>query len=96
MKTSFLIIVLVSLIACTDTANSIVESKQKSAKSVSTILDEHCSYCHVPPKPSAHPSDEWHNIVFRMQKHRLKRGLKKLNDDEFQMVVTYLEREASE
>ncbi|MDH5257385.1 MAG: hypothetical protein OEX07_05240 [Gammaproteobacteria bacterium] len=59
-----------------------------------TILDEHCRHCHVPPLPSAHSVDEWYNVVYRMQKHRLKRGLQTLTDEEFDLVVSYLKQRA--
>lgn len=58
------------------------------------LLKEKCTGCHVPPLPSAHAAEEWSSVVFRMQNHRITRGLGPIGDSERQQLVAYLKKYA--
>lgn len=80
------------LVACSDRneASISINSKPKS------ILDKFCADCHAPPDPAVHKADEWKNVVFRMQNHRIKRAYGELTEEEFSSVVKYLTDRASQ
>jgi len=54
------------------------------------ILKKYCSQCHGAPNPDSHTPREWRSVMYRMQTHRQKRGFKKLNNKEFELVLRYL------
>jgi len=56
----------------------------------STLLTKYCSYCHGVPNPNSHTAREWRSVIFRMQTHRQKRGLKLLNAQEIDSLLQYL------
>jgi len=42
------------------------------------------------PNPNSHTASEWRSVIFRMQAHRQKRGLKILNAQEIDSLLQYL------
>jgi hypothetical protein len=71
-----------------NTARALTDSETSSP------LKKWCGDCHAPPKPSSHKSQEWPNIVARMQDHRITQGLAKIDDQALSKLVTYLQNHA--
>ena len=59
-----------------------------------TVLDRFCADCHAPPEPSVHKADEWANVVFRMNNHRVKRAFGELSAQDYDAIVLYLSERA--
>jgi len=59
------------------------------------LFKKFCTPCHGLPSPESHAPGEWRSIIFRMQNHRLKRGYKPLNENEIELLVNYLDQQAS-
>lgn len=59
-------------------------------------LKDFCSHCHGMPHPSTHPALEWSNVVYRMNIHRLKRGLVEMTELEKQDLIRYLQKYAAD
>jgi len=82
-------------VACGDSA------QQSVSPSVSMYPDQQsadfkqfakqCSACHRPPMPNIHPANLWVSTLYRMQKHRQQRGLKRMTDAQQQQVLVYLQ-----
>ena len=53
-----------------------------------------CSLCHALPDPGLHTSDEWPDVVARMQKNMDIMGKPGINDQERDEIVGYLRMNA--
>lgn len=60
----------------------------------SPLMQRWCADCHLPPSAATHKARDWHNIVTRMQRHRLAGGLPGITPADFEQLVAYLERHA--
>ncbi len=58
------------------------------------ILKRYCGDCHGPPSPHAHRSDEWANVIYRMQNHRVMRAMNPVPEKEYQQLLAYLKKHA--
>ena len=58
------------------------------------ILRKWCSDCHAPPSPKSHTSQEWPNVVARMQTHRSMQGLANISNQDLKNLINYLESHA--
>lgn len=61
-----------------------------------SALKNFCSDCHGMPHPTTHPAAEWSNVVYRMNIHRLKRGLTEMSEAEKQELIRYLQKYAAD
>ncbi len=57
-------------------------------------LKHYCGDCHAPPRPEAHRKDEWPNVVYRMQNHRIMKAMDPVPEREYQQLIAYLEKHA--
>jgi len=55
---------------------------------------DYCAQCHMPPQPNAHTAHEWVQVVRRMQRHRVERGLGAIPDADVKLLTDYLTRHA--
>jgi len=58
------------------------------------VYARHCSECHAPAQPSAHPASEWPNVIARMQMHRIQRSLGPVPAADIAVIRRYLENHA--
>jgi len=58
------------------------------------VYARHCSECHAPAQPSAHPASEWPNVIARMQMHRIQRSLGPIPAADITVIRRYLESHA--
>ncbi len=96
-RNNFIVLLLLLLfsVACSDA------TQQSTQSSVSIYPDQQsadfkqfakqCSACHRPPMPNIHPANLWVSTLYRMQKHRQQRGLKRMTDAQQQQVLAYLQ-----
>jgi len=58
------------------------------------VYARHCSECHAPAQPSAHPASEWPGVIARMQVHRGQRSLGPIPAADMMVIRRYLESHA--
>jgi len=54
------------------------------------VYASHCSDCHAPPLPSAHPANEWPGVIERMQLHLLERSMAPIHAADRNVLQDYL------
>lgn len=96
MVKSLTILVLLLLVACSNkSSDATVTSQLPDGQSVGAkVMKKYCASCHAPPLPSSHPADEWPNVVYRMEHHRLMKGLDGMSSTERESLLSYLENNA--
>ena len=65
-----------------------------AASPAAQLTAKRCGGCHGAPNPNLHFANEWPNVVFRMQKHMLKKGHLAFTPDEHLAVLEYLQKHA--
>ena len=58
------------------------------------LYKEKCSACHTVPLPSKHPARLWPSVLQRMQMRMKSKGVKKLNREELELILEYLQKHA--
>jgi len=75
-------------------AGEVAMASTAQDSSTSPLLRKWCSDCHAPPKPTAHKASEWPSVVAQMQMHRTVNGFSKINDQDLETLLKYLEDHA--
>ena len=98
MRNSLPALLLLALAACS------ADSSTQSAGEPSSYPDmqsegyarlaAYCAQCHMPPMPGVHTPHEWTQVVRRMQKHRVARGLGAIPDADVRVLLAYLKAHA--
>ena len=97
MKINLLVVTLgvVLLSACNNGQNTNLTHEIPEPESAGgKIFESFCADCHAPPRIKSHKPKEWRNIVERMQNHRLKKAYHLLNEEEKEVLLTYLKKHA--
>jgi hypothetical protein len=90
-------LVMISVAGCGNSAQPGNEAKTTQlAKNIDAppLLRKWCSDCHAPPSPKSHRAQEWLNVVAVMQMHRSTQGLAKINSQDLENLVSYLQSHA--
>lgn len=53
-----------------------------------------CNLCHALPHPKRHTSEEWQHLLVIMEQRMQERKFKKLNKQERDEIITYLNKHA--
>lgn len=93
MKNSqiFVLVICLLVVSCSPVDSNSKLSIPGSQSTEAKLFKKSCSGCHGTPKPQVHSSEEWPNVVNRMQQHRIKKALTPLKDSEILQIIQYLQ-----
>ena len=91
-----LLLVLLSLSACSEQKTSVARSYPEMDTPAAQLMLEKCSACHAAPQPSAHPAVMWPVIVERMQMQLQLRAMPPMSESDKQVIGDYLQRHANQ
>lgn len=84
----------VALSACERGPAQAAHAEDAPSDGAPSLLEKWCSSCHAPPRPDVHTAREWPAVVAQMQNHRIQQGLGKIDDQDLQTLLDYLQHHA--
>ena len=90
--TALLVMVTTSGLSITSQPLSYPDGESESA----VLYVEQCGQCHKAPLPSVHTEKEWTGVVKRMQRRMMRASVKPLNEEQFTVVLGYLQAHSKE
>ncbi|OIQ03491.1 MAG: hypothetical protein AUK36_04380 [Zetaproteobacteria bacterium CG2_30_59_37] len=83
------------LAACDASSNRTHTDYPDEQSEAFNVYARNCSECHAPPLPSAHPAEEWPNVIARMQQHLVHRSMAPIAVADILVLREYLETHAA-
>ena len=83
------------LAACSENRQAEPPSFPEPGSQGAQLLVERCGICHQPPQPSLYEAAKWPGVLHRMQMRMKSRGYQPLPENEFTILLGWLQRHAA-